>query len=47
MWTNRYYIREVDDVINEISIYVDNYGIDSVQFADLTAILKGKWIVEF
>lgn len=47
MWTNRYYIRDVDDVINEISLYVENFGINSVQFADLTAILKGRWIVEF
>jgi len=47
MWTTRYYIRDVDDVLEEISRYVEQYNIDSIQFADLTAILKRSLIVEF
>jgi len=47
MWTTRYYIRTVDDVMNEVTRYVEKYKVDSIQFADLTAILKGSWIIEF
>ncbi|MEQ8667513.1 MAG: radical SAM protein [Rhodospirillales bacterium] len=47
MWTTRYVLRDVDDVINEIKTYVDRYDITSVQLYDLTAITKKRWTVEF
>ncbi|MBF0323360.1 MAG: radical SAM protein, partial [Magnetococcales bacterium] len=46
MWTSRYAMREVDDVIAEIKYYVDQYDITTIQLYDLTAIVKKKWIVE-
>jgi anaerobic magnesium-protoporphyrin IX monomethyl ester cyclase len=47
MWTTRYYLRDVDEVLDEIQGYVDTYSVTSVQFADLTAIVKPQWITEF
>ncbi|MBI2339920.1 MAG: radical SAM protein, partial [Deltaproteobacteria bacterium] len=45
MWTTRYSLRGVDDVLNEIQHYIDKYGITSLQFYDLTAITKKSWTV--
>jgi anaerobic magnesium-protoporphyrin IX monomethyl ester cyclase len=47
MWTTRYILRDVNDVIEEAKRYVSRFGITSLQFYDLTAITKKKWIVEF
>ncbi|MBI2340378.1 MAG: B12-binding domain-containing radical SAM protein, partial [Deltaproteobacteria bacterium] len=47
MWTTRYILRGVDDVLNEIQHYIDKYGITSLQFYDLTAITKKSWTVDF
>lgn len=47
MWTTHYYMRPVDDVISEIRLYKSRFNIDAVQFEDLTAIVKKKWILEF
>jgi len=47
MWTSKYILREVKDVIEEIKYYIEQYSISSVQLYDLTAIIKKKWIVEF
>lgn len=47
MWTNRYILRDVRDVIKEIKYYIKQYDITSIQFYDLTAIVKKSWIVEF
>ena len=47
MWTTRYYVREVADVVDEIASYVERYGATNVDFYDLTAIIKREWILEF
>lgn len=47
MWTTRYVLREPAEVIREIRYYKEKYDITSVQFYDLTAITKRKWIIEF
>lgn len=47
MWTTRYTLRDINDVIEEIKHYIERYGISSVQLYDLTAIVKKRWIVEF
>lgn len=47
MWTTRYVLRDVDDVIAEIRHNVERHDITAVQLYDLTAITKKKWIVEF
>jgi len=47
MWTTRYVMREPDDVLDEIEYYVRSYGANSIDFYDLTAIVKKEWILEF
>jgi len=47
MWTTRYILRDVDDLINEIKHYVARHNITALQFYDLTAITKKRWTLEF
>lgn len=47
MWTTRYVLREVGEVIDEIKAYIARYDITALQFYDLTAITKKRWTVEF
>ena len=47
MWTNRYVLREIEDLIAEIKSYVKRYNITALQFYDLTAITKKRWTMEF
>jgi anaerobic magnesium-protoporphyrin IX monomethyl ester cyclase len=46
MWTTRYVLRDVDDVIAEVKHHIDRYNITAVQLYDLTAITKKRWAVE-
>jgi radical SAM superfamily enzyme YgiQ (UPF0313 family) len=47
MWTTRYVLRDIDDLIAEIKSYIERYGITALQFYDLTAITKKRWTVEY
>ncbi len=47
MWTTRYILRDVDELITEIKHYIEHYNITALQFYDLTAITKKRWTVEF
>jgi len=47
MWTTRYLLRDVDDVLAEIKHHIAARDITSVQLYDLTAITKKEWTVEF
>lgn len=47
MWGRRWNVRAVEDVIAEIRHLKERYGIDSVSFYDLTAIIRRDWILEF
>lgn len=47
MWTTRYILRDVDDLIAEIKEYVKKYDITALQFYDLTAITKKRWTLDF
>jgi radical SAM superfamily enzyme YgiQ (UPF0313 family) len=47
MWTTRYVLRSPEDCIAEIRSYVERYNITSLQFYDLTAIIKRDWILDF
>jgi len=47
MWTTRYVLRDIDDLIAEIKSYIERYDITALQFYDLTAITKKRWTVEF
>jgi radical SAM superfamily enzyme YgiQ (UPF0313 family) len=47
MWTTRYVMRPAKDVVDEIEHNVRVHGCNSVDFYDLTAIVKRDWILEF
>jgi radical SAM superfamily enzyme YgiQ (UPF0313 family) len=47
MWTTRYVLRTPADVVDEIKTYVARYGVDNVNFCDLTAIIQRQWTIEF
>ena len=47
MWTTRYVVRDPDEVADEIAGYVERYGIQNINFSDLTAITRRKWTLEF
>lgn len=47
MWTTKYYMRDVDSVIDEIKWLINEYKVNNVDFMDLTAIIKKRWILDF
>lgn len=47
MWTTRYILRDVEDLISEIKHYKEKYNVTALQFYDLTAITKKRWAIEF
>lgn len=46
MWTTRYALREVEDVIAEMKYYLERYDATAFQLYDLTAITKKSWAVD-
>ena len=47
MWTTRYLMRNPASVVDEIEDLMQTYDVKSIDFADLTAIVKIEWILEF
>ena len=47
MWTTRYVLRTPEDVVDEIKAYVKQYGVNNVNFCDLTAIIQRQWTIDF
>ena len=47
MWTTRYVMRSVPDVVDEIEHYMKRYRAQNIDFYDLTAVVKKDWIMEF
>ncbi|MCA1608618.1 MAG: radical SAM protein [Acidobacteria bacterium] len=47
MWTTRYVMRSTSDVVDEIAHQIEKYQVNSIDFYDLTAIVKREWILEF
>lgn len=47
MWTTSWYPRSVDDVINEMKLYIKRYDVKHFEFYDLTAIVNKKWTQDF
>ena len=45
MWTTRYVVREPTDVADEIESYIERFGINNVDFVDLTPMTKRSWIL--
>jgi radical SAM superfamily enzyme YgiQ (UPF0313 family) len=47
MWTTRYITRDPKAVADEIALYKAKYNIVNVDFQDLTAVVKRRWVVDF
>lgn len=47
MWTTRYVMRSVGDVVDEIVDHIKKDRVNSIDFYDLTAIVKRDWILDF
>lgn len=47
MWTTRYEARPPADVVDEIEGYVARYGVENIDFYDLTSIIRREWVLEF
>jgi len=47
MWTTRYKMRDPVDVVDEIEHMIKTYNANSIEFFDLTAIVKKSWIQAF
>ena len=47
MWTTRYTMRDPVKVVDEMEWLVKQFKINSVDFMDLTAIVKKTWILDF
>jgi anaerobic magnesium-protoporphyrin IX monomethyl ester cyclase len=47
MWSTRYMMRPPADVVDEIEWLIGTYGANSIDFEDLTAIVKKEWTLEF
>ncbi len=47
MWTTRYLMREPAEVVDEIEDLIADHGANSIDFFDLTAIVKKEWILAF
>lgn len=47
MWTTRYQMRDPGGVLDEIQWLIDTYQASSIDFCDLTAIVKKDWVLDF
>jgi radical SAM superfamily enzyme YgiQ (UPF0313 family) len=47
MWTTRYTMRNAVEVVDEIEWLQKEYKADTIEFYDLTAIVKKEWILQF
>ena len=47
MWTTRYVMRDAKKVVDEIQSHIQKYAAASIDFLDLTAIIKKEWILAF
>ena len=47
MWTMRYLMRDPVKVVDEIEQNISQYQTNSIDFADLTAVVRAGWILDF
>jgi anaerobic magnesium-protoporphyrin IX monomethyl ester cyclase len=47
MWTNTWTVRDHVDAVDEIEYYVKKYGVQNIDFYDLTAVVRKKWMRDF
>lgn len=47
MWGNSYFHRSPESVVREIELYISRYGVQCVEFYDLSPIIGKEWLREF
>lgn len=47
MWSRRFYMRNVVDVVDEMEHYESEYGVTEFQFFDLTFVINKSWVMSF
>ena len=47
MWLNKWRSRSVQNVVDEMQYWYENYGINDFHFEDLTMIYNKRWAIEF
>lgn len=47
MWGPRWISRDAKDIVKEVKTYVNKYGVNYIEFWDLTFLINKKWIHEF
>ncbi len=47
MWNSKWIARDASDVVNEIKHYVTEYGVDNIDFVDLTIVVNREWMFKF
>lgn len=47
MWTTRYIVRTAADVVDEIEWLQETYGVENIDFYDLTSFYSKAWIRDF
>jgi radical SAM superfamily enzyme YgiQ (UPF0313 family) len=44
MWDSKWFARPPEDVVDEICDYVQKYGVNHIDFVDLTLVINKKWM---
>lgn len=47
MWESKWFARPPEDVVAEIKSYVIQFGVDHIDFVDLTLVINKKWMNQF
>jgi radical SAM superfamily enzyme YgiQ (UPF0313 family) len=47
MWDSKWFARPVEDVVDEIKTYVACFGVNHIDFVDLTIVVSKKWMSDF
>jgi len=47
MWDSKWFARPAEDVVDEIKSYIAQFGVNHIDFVDLTIIVSKKWMSDF
>ncbi len=47
MWDSKWFARPPEDVVSEIKSYVKDFGVEHIDFVDLTLVINKKWMNQF
>lgn len=47
MWESKWYPRDAADVVDEIKTYIRDFGVNHIDFVDLTIVINKKWMHKF